>query len=161
MRRLEAEALWTVARATTGDRISDEEDLFDLVPDNESHHFHLDSSFTSAYKQELRAILESPLSSLAPSPVARSATGTHQPAQGLTQTRRQTHRICLIQIYFKPWSDEQEDPSPPPTPTLFPIDKTFRWSRNRQIHFHFNMAGQQQAPAQNQQLPIRGSGESA
>ncbi len=75
MRCLEAEALWTVTRAATGDRISDKEDLFDLVPNNESHHFRLDSFFTSAYEQELKAILESPLSSLAPSPIASLLPG--------------------------------------------------------------------------------------
>ncbi len=69
MQCLEVEALWTVTRAATGNRISDEEDLFNLVSDNKSHHFHLDLSFTSAYEQELRAILKSPLSSLSPSPV--------------------------------------------------------------------------------------------
>ncbi len=100
-RRLEVEALRTVARAATGDRISDEEDLFDLVPDNESHHFHLDSSFTSAYEQELRAILESPLSSLAPSPVASPLPGPSTRPRSNSDPQ-QTHRICLIQIYFEP-----------------------------------------------------------
>ncbi len=91
MRHLEAEALRTVARATTGNRISDEEDLFDLVPDNESHHFHLDSSFTSAYEQELRAILESPLSSLSPSPIVSPLPGPSTPAADLWQRLSQAN----------------------------------------------------------------------
>ncbi len=132
-------------------------DLFDLVPNNESHHFHLDSSFTSAYEQELRAILESPLSSLAPSPIA-SHYQDHQPAQGLTQTCRHTHQIRPIQIYFESGQTSKKI-QVRHHHQHFPIDKTFHWSRNRRVHFHFNMAGQQQAPAQNQQLPIRGSGK--
>ncbi len=158
MRHLEAEALRTVARAATGNRISDEEDLFDLVPNNKSHHFHLDSSFTSAYEQELRAILESPLSSLAPSPIASPLPGPSTCPRSNSDPQAYVSDLPDPDL-FQIWSDEQEDLSLPPSPTLFPIDKTFHWSRNRWIHFHFNMAGQQQAPVQNQQLPIRGSGK--
>ncbi len=124
MRRLEAEALQTVTRAATGNRISDEEDLFNLVPDNESHHFHLDSSFTSAYEQELRAILESPLSSLSPSPVASPLPG---PSTCLrSNSDPQAYALDPPDPdLFRTWLDEQEDPSLPPSPTLFLLTRPF------------------------------------
>ncbi|SJL00955.1 uncharacterized protein ARMOST_04268 [Armillaria ostoyae] len=151
-RRLEAEALRAIALAATGNRITDEEDLFDIVPDNKSRHFHLDSSFTSAYEQELRAILESPLSSLTPSPEASPLAGPSNRPRSSSDPQAYSSDLLEPNL-FRTWLDEQEQPSPPPSPTLFPVDKTFRWSRNRRIHFHFNMA------AQTQQLPIRGSGK--
>ncbi len=128
------------------------------VPDNESHHFHLDSSFTSAYEQELRAILESPLSSLAPSPVASPLPGPSTRPRSNSDPQADASDPP-IQIYFEPGRTSKKIQVHHRHNTFPYRQEPFVGQETDWIHFHFNMAGQQQALAQNQQLPIRGSGK--